>query len=305
MSWIAEFARRTNEDTVDTWNGMSADDLMETWLGTNARTGTGNVFLKEIGAIIAGSNDIVDEEQRRKTQGRLLGQYVNTFLTPIFQLSEAQRVQGIRTDEYKDTAQDPTLEGNFGREFYRSLASRGITAPSTEEGLPARQTIEKGTMERPNAALKLFAGLNVREKDNDVTEYLVEIGYGNPTFELGSKSRVPSERRQENEFISMSLPLIVDIAKSMATNRSSSKKEEYTIARKYVDDGLATLRNDYRVQGLASPVAQAIDELSRVPKVDRKYALLQFRKLNRGREPDVTDVVDLQMLIQLSEDVYK
>jgi hypothetical protein len=103
----------------------------------------------------------------------------------------------------------------------------------------------------------------------------------------------------------MSLPLIVDIAKSMATNRSSSKKEEYTIARKYVDDGLATLRNDYRVQGLASPVAQAIDELSRVPKVDRKYALLQFRKLNRGREPDVTDVVDLQMLIQLSEDVYK
>ena len=305
MSWIGEFAKRMNDDTTDTWYGMNADNIMETWLGTNARTGTGNVFLKEIGAIISGSNDIVDAEQRRKVQGRLVGQYVNTFLTPIFQLSEAQRVQGIRTNTYKDTAKDPVLEGNFGREYYRSLAGRGITAPSTEEALPARQTIDKGAMERPSAALKLFAGLNVREKDNDVTEYLVEIGYGNPTFELGSKSRVPSEKRKENEFISMSLPFIVDIAKSMAKGRSSSKKEEYTIARKYVADGLETLRNDYKMQGISSPVAQAIDALSRIPKVDRKYALLQFKKLNSGREPDVTDVLDLQMLIALSEDVYK
>jgi hypothetical protein len=304
MNWLGEYARRSEEGTLSTWNGMSKQDIFETWLGTNARTGTGNVFLEEVGSILSGSNDIVDEEQRRKTQGRLVGQYVNTFLTPLFQLSEAQRVQGIRTNQYKDTATDPELEGNFRKEFYRSLAGRGITAPSTEEALPTRQTIDKGPMPRPNAALKLFAGLNVREKDSDVTDYLIELGYSDPTYELGSKSRIPSERRQENEFISVSLPLVVDIAKSLGQLNGDTKKEEYVIARKYLTDGLSKLRVEYGLSGMASPLAQAIDSLNRIPKVDRAYAMVQFKKLNGGKPPDVMDVVDLQLLIELSKDVF-
>jgi len=304
MNWLGDFARRAEEDTLSTWNGMSKQDIFETWLGTNARTGTGNVFLQEVGSMLAGSDDIVDEEQRRKTQGRLVGQYVNTFLTPLFQLSEAQRVQGVRTNQYKDTATDPELEGNFNKEFYRSLAGRGITAPSTEEALPARQTIDKGPMNRPNAALKLFAGLNVREKDNDVTDYLIELGYSDPSYELGSRSRVPSERRRANEFMSMSLPIVVDIAKTIAKTNSTTKKEEYAIARKYLNDGLAKLREEYSLSGTASPLAQAIDSLNRVPKVDRSYAMVQFKKLNDGRPPDVTNLSDLSILLELAEGVY-
>lgn len=308
MSWLAEFIKRSKytggNDTTDTWNGMSINDITETWLGSSARTGTGNVFLQEIGSIISGASDDVDEARREKTIGRLLGQYVNTFLTPIFQLSEAQRVTGDRTNEYKDSALDPSLEGNFSKEFHRSIGGRGIRAPSTEEALPTRMTIDKGPMQRPNAALKLFAGLTVRERDNDITDYLIEIGYGDPTYELGSKSRIPSERRKENEYISMSLPIVVDLAKKMAQSDTDNKKDEYTTARKYVTDFTKGLRTDYRLKGISSPLATSIEELSRIPKVDRKYGMLQFEKISD--EPfDVTNVTHIQLVIGFAESIYE
>jgi hypothetical protein len=304
MSWIGEAAKRIEEGTLATWDGFRKNDVMETFLGSSARTGVGNVFIDEFAAAISDTDSIVDEEKRRRTLGRITGQFVNTYLTPIFQLSEAQRAIGIRTNEYKDTGVDPTLEGGFQAEFYRGPISRGLAAPSYEEELPARQTIDKGTMERPNAALKLFGGLSVREKDSDITDYLVEIGFGDPTFELGSKARVPSERRNENELISISLPLVVEIAKTMAQSEATSKKEEYTIARKYVNDGLRDLRSEYQMEGMSSALVQIVDQLNRVPKIDRSYALLQFKKIT-GRDPDVNSIADLTTLIDLSEDVYK
>ena len=307
ISWLAEFAKRSKytggNDTTDVWNGMSINDITETWLGSSARTGTGNVFLQEIGSLISGASDDVDEARREKTIGRLVGQYVNTFLTPIFQLSEAQRVGGDRTNEYKDSSGDPILEGNFAREFHRSLGGRGIQAPSTEEALPTRMTIDKGPMQRPNAALKLFAGLTVRERDSDITDYLIEIGYGDPTYELGSKSRIPSERRKENEYISMSLPMVVDLAKEMSQSTTDNKKDEYTKARKFVTDFTKGLRTDYRLKGISSPLATSIEELSRVPKVDRKYGMLQFEKISD--EPfDVTNVTHIQLVIGFAESIY-
>lgn len=307
MSWLAEFVKRSKytggNDTTDTWNGMSINDITETWLGSSARTGTGNVFLQEIGSIISGASDDVDEARREKTIGRLLGQYVNTFLTPIFQLSEAQRVTGDRTNEYKDSALDPSLEGNFSKEFHRSIGGRGIRAPSTEEALPTRMTIDKGPMQRPNAALKLFAGLTVRERDSDVTDYLVEIGFGDPTYELGSKSRVASERRRENEYISLTLPVMVDLAKEMAQSTTDNKKDEYTRARKFVTNFTRKLRTDYKLKGTSSPVATAIDELSRIPKVDRKYGMLMFKE-NMDEPFDLTNANHIRILIEFAESEY-
>ena len=307
ISWLAEFVKRSEytggNDTTDVWNGMSINDITETWLGSSARTGTGNVFLQEIGSIISGASDDVDEARREKTIGRLVGQYVNTFLTPIFQLSEAQRVTGDRTNEYKDSALDPSLEGNFSKEFHRSIGGRGIRAPSTEEDLPTRMTIDKGPMQRPDAALKLFAGLTVRERDSDVTDYLTEIGFGDPTYELGSKSRVASERRRENEYISLTLPMMVGLAKEMAQSTTNNKKDEYAKARKFVTDFTRKLRTDYKLKGTSSPVATAIDELSRIPKVDRKYGMLMFKE-NMDEPFDLTNANHIRILIEFSETEY-
>lgn len=306
IGWVAEFGKRYNEDTLDTWYGSDMDHIAETWLGTSARTGVGNVMIDEIRDIIVSTEDIVDENRRAKAIGGAVGQYVNTFLTPMFQLVEGQRAADIKSDVYVDAATEPTLNDDwgtsFGSGFSRSLIQRGIAAPSYEEDLPNRVAIDTGDIKRYDPLKKLFLGLNIKEADNDVTEYLLEIGFEDPTYELGSRSKIPSEKRAENQYLSAILPLITEVSKDLASDMGDTKSEQHKIARKYVKDLLADAKQEFLTDGYASPYAVAVDDLSRVPYDDRQYAQIMFKKLNDGRNPDPRSLPDLLQLIELSDD---
>lgn len=306
IGWVAEFARRLEEGTLDTWYGADMDHIVETWLGTSARTGVGNVMIDEIRDIIVGTDDIVDENRRAKAIGGAVGQYVNTFLTPLFQGVEAQRAAGIKSDVYVDAASDPTLNDDwstsFGSGFSRSLIQRGVAAPSYEEDMPNRVAINTGDIKRYDPLKKLFLGLNIKEADNDVTEYLLEIGFEDPTYELGSKSKIPAEKRAENQYLSVILPLITEVTKDIAAGRGETKSEKHKIARKYIKDMLADAKQEFLTEGYASPYATAVDDLSRVPYDDRQYAQLMFKKLNEGRKPDPRSLEDIMLLLELAED---
>ena len=306
IGWVAEFARRAEEGTLDTWYGADMDHIAETWLGTSARTGVGNVMIDEIRDIVVGTEDIVDENRRAKAIGGAVGQYVNTFLTPLFQGVEAQRAAGIKSDVYVDAASDPTLNDDwstsFGSGFSRSLIQRGVAAPSYEEDMPNRVSINTGDIKRYDPLKKLFFGLNIKEADSDLTEYLLEIGFEDPTYELGSRSKVPSEKRAENKYLSAILPLVTEVTKELAEDIGGNKSERHKIARKYIKDLLADAKQDFLTDGFASPYATAVDDLSRVPYDDRQYAQIMFKKLNKGRSPDPRSVEDIMMLLELAED---
>lgn len=306
IGWVAEFARRAEEGTLDTWYGADMDHIAETWLGTSARTGVGNVMIDEIRDIIVGTEDMVDQNRRAKAIGGAVGQYVNTFLTPLFQGVEAQRAAGIKSDVYVDAASDPTLNDDwstsFGSGFSRSLIQRGIAAPSYEESMPNRVSINTGDIKRYDPLKKLFFGLNIKEADSDLTEYLLEIGFEDPTYELGSRSKVPSEKRAENQYLSAILPLVTEVSKDIAEDMGGNKSEKNKIARKYIKDLLADAKQDFLTDGFASPYATAVDDLSRVPYDDRQYAQIMFKKLNDGRSPDPRSVEDIMMLLELAED---
>ena len=306
IGWVAEFARRAEEDTLDTWYGADMDHIVETWLGTSARTGVGNVMIDEIRDIIVGTEDIVDENRRAKAIGGAVGQYVNTFLTPLFQGVEAQRAAGIKSDVYVDAASDPTLNDDwstsFGSGFSRSLIQRGVAAPSYEEDMPNRVSINTGDIKRYDPLKKLFFGLNIKEADSDLTEYLLEIGFEDPTYELGSRSKVPSEKRAENKYLSAILPLVTEVSKDLSQKMGGNKSEQHKIARKYIKDLLADAKQDFLTDGFASPYATAVDDLSRVPYDDRQYAQIMFKKVNKGRSPDPRSLEDIMMLLELAED---
>jgi hypothetical protein len=306
VGWIAEFEKRRKEGTLDTWYGADMDHIAETWLGTSARTGVGNVMIDEIRDIIVGTDDIVDKNRRAKAIGGAVGQYVNTFLTPLFQLVEGQRAAGIKSDVYVDAATDPTLNDDwgtsFGSGFSRSLIQRGVAAPSYEEELPNRVAIDTGDIKRYDPLKKLFFGLNVKAADNDVTEYLLEIGFEDPTYELGSRSKIPEEKRAENKYLSSILPLVTDLAKDLSGKQGDTKSEEHKIARKLVRDMLADAKQEFLTDGYASPYAVAVDDLSRVPYDDRQYAQIMFKKFNDGRSPDPRSLEDLMQLLELSDD---
>ena len=80
IGWIAEAGKRLKEDTLDTWYGSDMDHIAETWLGTSARTGVGNVMIEEIRDIIVGTEDIVDKNKRAKAIGSAVGQPVDPHI---------------------------------------------------------------------------------------------------------------------------------------------------------------------------------------------------------------------------------
>ena len=311
IGWVVEFERRRQEGTLETWYGMDMEEITETWLGTNARTGTGNVFLEEIMEGIRGTEDIIDEEKRSKAIGRFVGQYANTFLTPIFQMAEAQRIQGIRGEEAKDFKGSITREANlpyagesaFVRSFYEQIAQRGLAAPSFEEELPQRVSIDQGKVQRPDSGARLYAGLTIRERDSDVREYLREIGYSDATYQLGSKSRIPENKIAENEFISNVFPTMVNLAQQIAEDRGKTKKEQHIIARKFIKEAATDLRDEFNDPALggASQLAIVADQLGRLSKEDRAYGIQMFKSYNEGRLPDITSLQNLNAVLEYSK----
>lgn len=338
FSWVVNLAKRVNEGTEDTWSGLNMEEITETFLGTAARTGVGNVFIDEMTELIKGTEDIIDENRRAKTIGRLLGQYTNTFLTPVFQMTEAQRVSGRRTGEAKDFSgsipnievqmqeleqirqqfgknspeaqeaearltQMPYTESTFMRSFYEQMARRGLAAPSFEEELPNRVTIDQGQVERPDTATRLYSGITIMDRDSDTRNYLKQIGFADATYELGSKSRIPENRLAENEFISNLFPLIVDAAKVFAEDQHTRKRNQNVAARKFIREGAEMLRQEFNDPNLGSADQRSIiaDSMRRLSADDRKYGIMRFKEMNNGRLPRLTSLEDLLMLLELSK----
>jgi hypothetical protein len=343
IGWITEFAKRLNEDTLGTWYGMDKKEIMETWLGTSARTGVGNVFLTEMTEIIRGSFDITDNKKRDEAIGRGLGQYLNTFFTPLFQIPEAQRALGIRTSEAKDfrgsipnreeqlrqlenireqfgeqspefaEAQEritnlPFTENTVIRKMYEQVAQRGGAAPSFEAERRQRIDITKGKKMRPNSTPRLLAGLTITDRDNDIQDYLKEIGFAEATFELGSKSRISKNQIAENEFISYLFPLAVDKARTLAKVESQgNKKDEHILAKAYVTEFAEELRarfNDPNLGG-ASRAAIFAEKISRLNKTQRARGMVRFKRVRNGELPSLTSLPDLMLFYELSKSDVK
>ena len=308
IGWIAEFERRRQENTLDTWYGMDADHIAETWLGTTARTGMGNIFVEEIRDIIVSSGDEIDAQARAKKIGGAVGQYTMTYFTPYFQIVEAQRALDMRPDYYADAATDPEFKGSAGEAFQsgfqRSAVQRGMAAPSFENELPARVSITTGDIQRFDSGTKLFFGINKKDMPDDMAEYLTSIGFDDPTYDLGSRSRIPSEKRVENTYLSAILPLAVEIGKEVAETEGQTKKDQNILARNYIKNILDEGKSDFVNAGIGSPMAKAVDKLSRMPADKRRSSVVKFRLYN-NREPDLSSMVDLQQLMKLSQSITK
>jgi hypothetical protein len=67
-----------------------------------------------------------------------------------------------------------------------------------------------------------------------------------------------------------------------------------------MDEGKA----DFVNQGIGSPMAKAVDKLSRMPADKRRASVVRFRLYN-DREPDLSSIADLQQLMELSKSITK
>ena len=343
INWIAEYLRNADPDalgglpkfaeyiagdgtgntgTVSTWQGMEKGEILETFLGIQARTGQTNVFIDEIANFINGYEDIQNTGKFDKAFGRFMGQYAASFLVPMTQIITAQRAMGIRDAEMKDHASmydTSDLTDQFNPAFVRSFnQSELFLAPSVTNALEERETLEIENPKRINQGLKLFFGLNFYESDSEDIEFLKSIGWTDPTYALGSKKVEKPAKNYANKELALEIPDIIASAKEEAQeiadawrtspalqNQYTTAKAAYNIiARQYVSDEFRAFKRNIskEADGELSDLALVLRQYRALSDTSTDAAIVRFIKAN-DRPPKYSSIDDVDDLVLYGKDV--
>lgn len=322
MLYLGEATKRIKDGTFDDF--FNAREFFETFLGTNIRTGVGNSIVDEV-VQLAGDSDLTRDEAAARRVGRALGNYLSTWAVPFAQIIDSERALGMRGEEYKDVAKDPTLEfgSTFEKEIKRPFDARGFTtSPAEEAALPSRERLFQEKSSRVGSALKVGLGLTLRTQDSEEGEYIKRLGL--TEFELGSTSKVPSIRRFENAQLRDIIPGIVAAAQayeeqSRDTYKGSPELQEEMTEQEFVNSRIKPLittqikaakkqlSDGKTVMADAPAYIEAMTAYRRLPSDIRKNAASEFL-LRQGRPADGASVEDLFALAEYGKalrDAYK
>ena len=311
--YLGEALRRVKEGTFDDW--FKAKEFTETFAGTNIREGVGQSLVQEVADLTTGV-DLTSGEQAGRMLGRTLGNYLSTWAVPFSQIIEAQRATGERGVLYKDTAQDPTMDfwGTAAKEFKRPFAR--FMSPEEEAALPKREFLFAEEKKRVAPLFRVLGGINLATVDDEYGEYIGQFGYTD--FELGSKSKVPSIRRFENQVVRDALPGIVDRARryedtlrSQYAMANDAVKEEFTEEkfvssriRAMIKKQIQTVRTKIskgKVLTADAPLyAESMLKYRRLSKETRTAAGVKFVE-QYDREPDPTNQADIMRLVKIGK----
>lgn len=310
--YLGEATKQYMNGTFDDW--FNAREFVETFTGTNFRTGTTNALLDEVAAMADGT-DLSKGETVGRVVGSTLGSYLSSWLVPLGQIIETERAAGVRGLEFKDVRDDPTLDGlsTFFNELTRPAKARGyITTPAMEAEFPERVNVFNPNARRVGPAWRAALGISLMERDEEYGEYLTAKGFNQ--FDVSSTSEVPTVQRWENEQLQKIMPIIAEVAmqheKKMRADyaeRSETYRDAFT-EEEHVNNNtiplIKSLVSDARSKvrsipiGAKDPYTNAIVAYRRLPAEFRKLATSEF--VSRfDREPDPTSAEDLQALTML------
>jgi len=312
MLYLGEATKRYMDGTFDDW--FDGREFSETFLGTNIRTGVGNSITEEVVAL-AGDTDLTKDEAVARAFGRTLGNYLSTWAVPFAQIIDSERALGMRGEEYKDVAQDPTLDfgSTFEKEVKRPFDARGFTTSAAEEAaLPKRERLFQEESSRVGSALKVGLGLTMRTKDSAEGEYIKSLGLSE--FELGSTSKVPSIRRFENAQLRDIIPGIVDAARAYEEQSREDYKNSPALQEDMTEDEFVNSRirpliklqiknakqnlsDGNTVASDAPEYIAAMTAYRRLPPDIRKNAATEFL-MREGRPADGASMEDLFTLAE-------
>jgi hypothetical protein len=309
--YLGEAGRRLVEGTFEDF--FDSKEFLETFVGTNLRTGVGESIFQDLADIIS-ATDISSEEKAAKGLVAPVADYLASWFVPFAQIIETQRALGIRGLEYKDLREDPTLDAltTAKKEFEKPFKQRGFTvSPEEEEAAPKREFVFAEDKKRVSPISRVLLGLNLSTRDSEEGEYLARLGYKD--FKFGSKSQVPTVQRAENKIIREALPLIVNFVRDEEDNlreeyrdAGPATKNDFT-EQAYVNSGVKGLidiqirklkekiANEGLGKGQASEYARQLLSFRKLPKNIRRRAVTQFYDLN-GKPPNVAEEDDLTEL---------
>ncbi len=325
--WAEKFLSGGEGDAMAWYEGQGGGrEFVKLFTGTNFRQnqGLGNL-LDDFAALASEESKIGTGARMSQAAGRLLGDITTRVLQPYSMVIDAERALGMRTTEVKDVRGDPDLDAGsaFATGFMRPIKQRGIADTVTgalesgqrmlgitdDEGkplldftqeaeLPARQVATReDTMERLNPELKLFAGLNIVEKDTKAQEFLQKIGI--PVYEFDSKTGIGTLDRVINDSINNFLPGVIEKYMKQAEQmrqRGDTEKEIRIRMRERIKSRFTKLKSKIkRVSAKAGDdpgYIKALLKARRMPIEKQQRAILEYEQAI-GREVDLSSTADL------------
>lgn len=224
--WLAEWNKRKGDGSLDKWMDSGGfKEGVETFIGTNIRTGGGAVIFQDVSKMFSEA-DAIGGERGKQLFGELIGEYASTFLTPLNQVIEVQRAFDFRPNEYLDKRSEPSLEteevfglevGAARRGFMEPFKRRGYTmlfSPSEEGAAPARETVfQEGDVEpRVGSLAKVFTGITQRKDVSEAGKFLSSLGFMD--YKIRPRSISPGFQRYETKVLREVLPSIVEHVRS-------------------------------------------------------------------------------------------
>ena len=292
MLWIGEAMKRLDPDVAKFvpqaqavtfgkteelqgtfFDWFDSKEFMETFAGTTFRTGTGNVFIEEISKIAGGAGTPESDQKAADALGKAVGQYVNSFLSPMRQVLDAQRIAEYRPSEsYINTrkADRPILTGStaenlagaFSYSFGESLDQGQILTgpenanlfnPSEEFKMKKRaggiqyadqsdptilqnDPINEGFMSpnRRGNPIAAFFGINMRGQKNEAAEYLQEKGF--PAWKFESRTKEPDIKAAEDALMLSFMPVFLKDMKKKEADLIEDYKEDSSLHGKYTQE---------------------------------------------------------------------
>jgi hypothetical protein len=315
--YLGEATKRLKDGTFDDW--FDSQEFVELFTGSNFRTGVGNSILEEV-ALIADGTDLTAKEAAGRAAGRTLGNYLTTWAVPFAQVIDVERALGVRGDEYKDVSKDPNLNmvDTFGNEIKRSFQQRGFGLSAAEEAeLPMQEyPFYPDGKQRISPAFK-FAGVSLTSRPSETGEYLMSLGFDYRDF--GSKSKVPTIKRFEQQMINGHMDTLVDMAQAQESKlrkqyeaapqvlRDEFTEEEYVAnkLRPLISEQLSSFKQKIREGAIAQgdSYARAMLAYRKIQPQFRKLATTDFIE-RYGKAPDPASADDLKRLTKIAE-VYK
>ena len=322
--YMGEAVKRLKDGTFDDW--FDYRETVQTFTGSNLRTGNGNMMFDDIAAIVS-SEDYLAQRDLGKTVGRALGNYLSTFAVPFAQIIDAERAAGLIPKTFQDVVEEPSIENSsFIEEFVRPFNQRGYSQEALltgagvfdEKEYPEREFVLSDNKRRSGGQLlaKVVGGLNLSSADPEYGQFYKNLGYTD--FKLGSRSKSPAVRRFENRYMREVLKGLAGSAEGLAESfgrEFDNKPPEEQAKNKresYVNDKIK-LMIDKEVRGARSSIAktknrqappetQVLMEYSKLNRQTRRTATaLYFDKY--GDQPNFTDLKDMQQLVKIGQKV--
>ena len=285
--WVGEQTAKMMDGTYEQqdWKQWYAE-ASKTFLGANFRSGQGAMILDEVQELlIGGGTDLSKGQNTARITGKALGNWLGSWAVPAAQIIDAQRVLGMRTVKYKDSAKEPTF--STAETFYEAVKKPWLRFgdPEAEKQLPDTSYIFSNEKERKSPISKIAFGLNMYSKDEPWAEYVKKLGL--KEWIIDSSSKIPSVKRVENRLIKEHLPNIVDVAK----RNEEYFREEYRNSNQEARD--TETEKAYVNRNSKVFIEEKIAEIKRQVK-DGKFsesselvrAQVNYRKLNREQKAE-------------------